>query len=235
MKRIRLDAVGLTLVVFASIAHGAQPGCKETVTMAKNRDGSTLVLTVGVCPDEGERRIRADLRPATGPARTVLREKQDLEEIKYGSAKIIDLDKDGQHEIEVLGSCGAGPNCEGTVYRLNAAGRAMTPFYRGGYFSLTMIDGYLVETGRASCCSWESHGLKVRPGADRVADDDLEYMINVDSEGGEDGKVLAVQCSFRRRNGKEWTYVAPPSDAWLPLCEQYGKKYTLHEAAKPAR
>jgi hypothetical protein len=156
-----------------------------------------------------------------------------LSEIPNGTAKLIDLDKDGQHEVEIGGSCGAGPNCEGTVFRMNAKGSAMTPFYRGGYFTLTMIDGYVVETGRASCCSWESHGFKVRPGADHVTDEDLEYLVDVDSEGGENGVPVTATCSFRRREGKAWTYVAPPSRAWLPLCEQYGKKYTLRPAAKP--
>ena len=222
----------MALFLLASVARGAETGCTETKSSAKNRDGSMLSLTIELCRSKGERRIRAEFLPASGePERTVLREKQILAETPDGTAKLIDLDHDGRHEVEVRGSCGAGPNCEGTIFRLNAMGSAMTPFYRGGYFTLTMIDGYVVETGRASCCSWESHGFKVRPGVDQVTDDDLEYMVDVDTEGGEDGKPVTVECSFRRREGKAWTYVAPPSNAWLPLCEQYGKKYTLRAAA----
>jgi hypothetical protein len=100
----------------------------------------------------------------------------------HGTALLIDIDKDGRHEVEMRGSYGTGPNCEGTVFRLNEGSTAMTPFYRGGYFSPTMIDRYLVESGRASCCAWESHGYKVRPGAEQVAEEDLEYRIDVAAE-----------------------------------------------------
>jgi hypothetical protein len=161
-----------------------------------------------------------------------LREKQRLAEVPDGTARLIDIDKDGRHEIEVRGSCGAGANCEGTIFRLNASGGAMTPFYRGGYFSLTMIDGYLVESGRASCCAWESHGYRIRPAADQVTEEDLEYRIDVAAEGGEDGVPLTVECSFRRREAKVWTYVPPPSNVWLSLCEPYGKKYTLRKGSR---
>lgn len=165
----------------------------------------------------------------------VLRETQRLEEAPDGTARLIDLDGDGRQEIEIRGSCGAGPNCEGAIFRLNRDRTAMAPFYRGGYFSLTMIEGYVVETGRASCCAWESHGYKVRAGADEVGQDDLEYRVDVTAEGGEDGVPLAVECAFRRRETKAWVYVGPPSGAWLKLCEAYGKKYTLRAAASPGR
>jgi len=221
-------AAAATLGLLASGAPGAEPGCTESTSQARNRDGSTISLTIALCRSAGVRRIRADLRPAGGqPERTVLRETQRLRETPDGTARLIDVDGDGRQELELRGSCGTGPNCEGTIFRLNPASTLMTAFYRGGYFSLTMIDGYLVESGRASCCAWESHGYRVRPAAAEVTEEDLEYRIDVAAEGGEDGVPLTVECSFRRREGKSWTYVSPPSNAWLPLCEQYGKKYTL--------
>lgn len=223
-------AAGLLLATAAR----AEPGCQATRSSAVDRDGAQWTLEVALCRAAGERRIRADLRPAPGaPERVVLRAKQRLEEAPDGTAELIDLDGDGRHEVELRGSCGTGPNCEGTIFRLNADGSAMAPYFRGGYATLSMIDGYLVEGGRASCCAWEFHGYRVEPTAAEVTEADMVLRIDVTAEGGEDGAPLAVECSFHRRQGAKWSDVEPPSAAWLPLCEQYGETYALRRPAGP--
>lgn len=228
----RRAAVAMILGLLASGAAMAKSTCEETQSQVKNRDGRSLHLVVALCRAAGERRFTVNLAPAAGhPFHTVLHTTQRLAEAPDGTAAFVDLDGDGANEVEIRGSCGTGPNCEGTIYRLAADSLTMVPYFRSGYASLTMIDDYLVESSRASCCAWESHGFKVDPAAKEITEKDLVLRIDVSTEGGEDGKPLAVECSFHRREGESWTDVDPPSNAWLPLCEQYGKKYKLRSPA----
>ena len=73
------------------------------------------------CADEDQRRIEVRYRSgAKGRAHTVLRLTQSIAEAPSGGAYAVDLDGDGEMEIAVRGMCGAGPNCEGTIYKLAA-------------------------------------------------------------------------------------------------------------------
>ena len=48
-----------------------------------------------------------------------LQVEQEAASNRMGHADLVDLDQDGMHEVEVRGMCGAGPNCEGDVYRID--------------------------------------------------------------------------------------------------------------------
>ena len=68
----------------------------------------------------------------------------------------------------------------------------------------------------------------------QVTEAEMVLRIDVAAEGGEGGAPLAVECSFHRRQGESWIDILPPSDAWLTLCETYGKAYQLRGAPDPA-
>ena len=207
-----------------SLAHAS---CEPTPQQsAKNADGSTLRLRTE-CPRDGIRVHVIELGCPGGGACDRLEIEQDTESFPMGGAATIDIDGDGMHEVEVRGMCGAGPNCEGDLYRIDRDQRKLYHFFSGGYADLQVIDGYLVEGGRASCCAWEFHGWRLDGKTPPLTYDNIDLMANVSASGDEDGNVTAVECSFSVRNGDNWKPVLPPSPAWLRICEHYGEPYRL--------
>ena len=206
----------------------AKRGCNVTESTEENRDGSTLVLRESLCENRGVREFDVLVRDVNGgEPRSLLEVVQQLAEAPNGSASFLDLDADGVFEVQITGSCGAGPNCEATIYKLAADGATMQPFFRGGYAMVRILDGYLVEGGRASCCAWEFHAYRVEPVATEIDPESYELRIDVSAEGGDDGSEPDVRCGFYRRRGEEWQLVEPPAKAWLEFCEQYGEKYEV--------
>lgn len=49
-----------------------------------------------------------------------------------GDAALTDLDGDGMHKLQVRGMCGAGPDCEDDVYRINPSTRKLYHMYERG-------------------------------------------------------------------------------------------------------
>lgn len=201
----------------------------------KNADQSTLWLRTE-CPRPGIRAHVIELScPGGKPCdRRVL--EQEVESTPMGHAGVVDIDGDGMHEIEVRGMCGAGPNCEGDLYRIDRGGQKLYHFFSGGYADLQVIDGYLVESGRASCCAWEFHGWRLHDEPALLDYDNMDLMADVSASGGEDGEIAAVECSFSVRNGDNWRPVPPPSPEWLRICEHYGEPYrvTMPEPTRAA-
>lgn len=192
----------------------------------KNLDQSTLWLRTE-CPDPQTRAYVIELSAPGGGRRDRLVVEQEVEEAPWGHASIVDIDGDGMHEVEVRGSCGAGPNCIGDLYRIDRQNLRIHHFFSGGYADLQVIDGHLVESGRASCCSWEFHGWRLDDSSALLSYDNMDLMASVSASGDEDGRVAAVDCAFSRRNGDNWETVPPPSPAWLQICEHYGEAYRL--------
>lgn len=229
MNAIRLLR-GVVLVAgcaAASLAWGA--ACERSTQTTANRDGSSLIVTQDECADANERRIRVAYRGgAKHKARTVLQLTQLIDETPMGNAQAIDLDGDGMFEIELRGMCGAGPNCEGSIYKLDATRRAMFAYFVGGYADLSMRDGYLIEGGRASCCSWEFHVYATQARHYPIGYDDMKYMI-VAQAVVVDGKdeVDRGECTISQHIGDAWKIVPAPSPALAALCEVYGPDYTL--------
>ena len=193
----------------------------------ENRDGSTLSLRAE-CSASATRRYVAELTCADGLVCDRLQVEQDVTETPMGHAGLVDLDGDGMHEVEVRGMCGAGPNCEGDVYRIDPATRTLHHFFSGGYYELQVIDGWLVESGRSSCCSWEFHLWRLdTPRAGPLDYDSMDLMAQVDAGGDDDGNVTSVQCTFTRQSGDNRAVVAPPSPALEAICRHYGEPYDL--------
>ena len=102
----------------------------------------------------------------------------------------------------------------------------MFRFFWGGYSSLKSLSGYLIESGRSSCCSWEHHVYTQRSKHREITADDMLYrvVVGVTPEGNEpDGPT----CAFYDKANQ---LVLPAYRALLSLCEVYGPEYTL---AKP--
>ena len=220
--------VALLLSLSAPAAWAQDAVCEPADPVrAWNRDGSVLTVQTE-CVSPEVRRYVATLACDGGRVCDRREVTQEAAYTSMGHANLIDVDGDGMHEVEIRGMCGAGPNCEGEVYRIDPATHTLQPFFSGGYYELQVIKGWLVEAGRSSCCSWEFHLWKLDAPRPLPMDyDTMDLMVQVDAGGDEDGNVTDVRCTFTRQNGDNRVVVAPPSPALEAICEHYGEPYDL--------
>ncbi len=232
---LRWAALFLLPLCAASPAFADEDGneCRPREQRVTQADGSRLRLAVRcdaagadgtVSPARYEVAIAAPGGSRFQPALTL---GTDAMEEPLRDVDLIDIDQDGFFEVEARGMCGAGPNCLGDLYRQDPATGKLFHFFSGGYADLRVLDGHLVESGRASCCAWEYHAWPLG-GPPRLRDyDNMALMITIGADiASEDGDAPA-RCTFSRRNGDNWRVVAPPGAAWLALCEVYGDDYHL--------
>lgn len=194
-----------------------------------NRDGSRLRLHV-ICGPHGEVRTQVTrAAPGADDFRVVLDDPQaetESAETPVRRVAFTDVDEDGFHDVEVIGMCGAGPNCLGTIYRLEPSSGRFYQFFSGGYADLWIMDGHVVEAGRASCCAWEYHAWPLQPGPPLRVSQQMAFRAVVSVDGERDD----ADCRFlQRMPGGEETLMLPPGDAWLKICEHYGDGYRLAE------
>lgn len=205
--------------------------CVPQVEQATNRDGSVVRIEQRQCDNDFVRSILVHSKPA-GAAQyaTILRRTQDAVLAPTGGANWRDVDGDGIFEYEEIGACGAGPNCEAVVYRLSDSRKSLHLLFDGAYASLTTVAGFLVTSGRASCCAWE-HAVYRRPPAPLpVQESDRIYRITVGdlSVGDDDSGANRTACRVYQRELGEWKSVVPPERGLLKLCEVYGEDYELN-------
>ncbi|MCD9033770.1 hypothetical protein LDO32_18825 [Luteimonas sp. Y-2-2-4F] len=223
---MRLPALALLALAASPVAAADRAGCDRVeVEDIANRDGSRLRLERhGGCDEASVRAVVRYAPPGSDAFAVALEAPSPDPQEPVRAVRFIDLDADGVHEVEAIGSCGAGPNCAGAVYRLDRPAGVFRPFFEGGYAELTMIDGHVVEAGRASCCAWEYHAWPVEPGPPPRASGSMAFRVVVGETGREDG----ADCAFLHPDGDggERTML-PPGEAWLRICELYGPDYRL--------
>jgi hypothetical protein len=193
-----------------------EPAAERTVV---NADRSTLSVTT-TCATPGMRTYTLRAVLADGQ-RDQMALHAESETSPFGGAQLIDIDGDGNHEVEVRGSCGAGPNCEGALYRIDPAAGKLRQWFSGGYAQLSVLDGHLLEAGRASCCSWEYHAYRLRDEGVHGYDN-MDLMIEVGMDPSDEGENAPARCVFSRPQGDNPGIVMPPNPQWLALCELYG-------------
>jgi hypothetical protein len=220
-------AIALLLGLLAPCAWAEEATCEPADPVrAENRDGSVLTVQTECASPE----LRRYVATLTCEAGRVCDRRELTQEVVYnsmGGAGLVDLDGDGMHEVEIRGMCGAGPNCEGNVYRIDPATMTLQHFFSGGYYELQVIDGWLVEAGRSSCCSWEFHLWQLdAPHTLPLEYDNMDLMVQVGASGDAD-TVDGVVCTFLRQSGDNSRVVAPPSRALERICEHYGEPYEL--------
>ena len=143
-------------------------------------------------------------------------------------AHIIDWDKDGEHEIEIVHFCGAGPNCESTIYRVDKNKHALSRFFQASGSEVMLIDGYLVESARDSCCAWiyDAHKF-VR--SKQWVDPKASFSVLVQF-GAKDSD--ASTCTFYIDAPDEPKTINPPSKAFLKVCNHYRTGYVVTKPTK---
>jgi hypothetical protein len=207
-----------------------EPVAEQSV---RNADQSTLSVATA-CDESGNRRyiLRAHAKDGSSDQKIL---EVESEYAPMGSASLVDIDDDGYHEVEVRGMCGAGPNCEGELYRIDRSTGKLELFFSGGYSDLLVIDGYLVEAGRASCCSWEYHAYRLHGRTGTLDYDNMDFMVEVGTDLDSEEENAPARCTFSRSIEGARHVMRPPGREWLQLCELYGDyRLTTPEEANAA-
>ncbi len=209
----------------------ATAGCETTRLEKANADRSRIRVLQTECASGATRSIQVQLRaPRAQRWATLLERTQALQDSPTGGARLRDVDHDGVFEYEEIGMCGAGPNCEGHVYKVARDRRGMYLLFHGGYADFELVGGFYVESGRASCCSWE-HRVYRKPAGERAIDkSDFAYRVSLGSPDAGDAAGAACLISARQPDG-HWVSAALPERRLLKLCEVYGTDYVINPPA----
>ena len=177
----------------------------------RNADGSELRITQTQCDQNNLRTILIELRrDPTSPYTAVLKRTQSVADIPRGFATLRNIDADGILEYDEVGTCGAGPNCDHTIYRIDPQKSRSSLLFRGGFSNIETTPGYVVTSGRSSCCSWE-HQVYAKPDGQRsIGEEDLRYLISVSSgttlRAGTTDQCITT-CRISRPEGDAWALV----------------------------
>jgi hypothetical protein len=221
----------LIAALLASTMGTSFAACQSHIENRRNADGSSLRMIQRECEGERFRTIKVLLKaPRVAKYMTVLDVVQDSIQAPLGSAHLRDIEGDGIFEYEQRGMCGAGPNCEGTVFKLSKDRRRFYLFFDGGYFDFKYITGLYIESGRASCCEWEYHGYKAPSSERAISESDFAYSINVG--GSIEREDSRTPCHISMKSDDQWVPVTPTDKHLLALCELYGPDYVVNPPLK---
>ena len=226
------------LAVLLLCGGSAIADCKVETDQQQNSDGSELRITQTQCDQQNQRTFLIELRTdPTSPYTTVLQRNQSLSEFPRGFGHLKDIDADGILEYDEVESCGAGPNCSHSIFRIDPKQARAWLLFQGGFFDFRKISDFYVTSGRSSCCSWE-HQVYAKPdGESSIVEADLRYLISVSSghtlRAGTTDQYITT-CRISRPKGESWAPVDPESKELLQLCEIYGKDYILNPTGAAA-
>ena len=223
-ERLSVPILLLTaLLLLPGSALAAEPAGVEE---KRNPDGTRLRLTEQIDPAGDRRVFRIDVSPsASAPYTTLLQRTQALSEHPSGGGRLEDMDGDGQLEFVERVYCGAGPNCWYRIHKLNPEQHKAYLFFEEGFSLFRPIAGYLVTSGRSSCCSW-THQIYRAPDKPRgITEQDLLY--SVDLKGPIDGSATPT-CRISRPVGDEWEQTDLANPELLALCEGYGNDVVIN-------
>lgn len=215
---------GLIFLALTLLATIARARCEDSLSTARNRDGSIMQLRVSVCEATQQKSVAVDLQSASdAPARRVLSIVQALDGAAATGVSLRDVDGDGEHELELRGLCGAGPNCEGVVYRLRPDQASMFRLFSGGYAFLSFMAGHVVESSRSNCCSWVHQVYLPQSRYTEITEADMTHRVVIRAPSSHEGEDRPI-CTFYDPMGR---VVQPTVRRLLSLCEVYGSEYVV--------
>ena len=214
------------LLVQGSALASDQPTDQLTVEQKRNADGSWLRLTQRVDPERDRRHIRVEhSRSATAPFFTLLQRSQSLSDYPQGGGHLEEMDGDGQLDYVERLYCGAGPNCQARIFKLNPAQQTAYQLFEGWFFLFRSVDGHFVTSSRSSCCSW-THQIYRAPAKPRgITEQDLLYDVYL--KGPIDGSATPT-CRISRPLGEGWEQAKLANPELLALCEGYGNDVVIN-------
>lgn len=154
--------VGWLMATTACAAAPRKPvPCQVTTESKISKDRSVLKIITRDCEHTDRREFDIQYSPRVGqPTRTVGRGVQTISQYFGGEAVHYDWDKDGQYEILVTGSC-FNVNCDKQLLRVDRRSGRLQQVARGFGVDMLPRHGYLVISGRDSCCAWAEEAYRI--------------------------------------------------------------------------
>jgi hypothetical protein len=215
--------LSLTLAVMPS---NAKDSHSTQVQTANNVDGSAFKLITKASKQAGLQVTEVKYRRSEGaPMKTIGEIFQPVGENIKSMVFVIDWDKDGVHEIETVDECDAGPNCTGMIYRIDPRKEKVVEFFKTSGADVSLINGYLIEKGRDSCCAWGALAFKLNSGRTEVASSPtFSVLVEYDDDKN---RSRPVTCTFYQDKPGSRLVIKPPAKAFLKICRHYGAPYKL--------
>ena len=220
----------LALICLMALAHATGVPAPKVQT-ARNVDGSSLRLITKVAKNNSVQ--ITDVLFSTGTAKPMVKIGQVVQlmgENKRGLIFLTDWAKEGKHVIETVDECGAGPNCSGMMYRVDAKKQKIVEFFKTSGADVSLIGGYLIEKSRDSCCAWVAHAYKLNMNRTQVA---VSPAFSVEIAYDEDkSKAKPVTCTFFQQTTKGPLIIEPPAKSFLKICHHYREPYSVSHKVK---
>ena len=168
------------------------------VQSATNSDGSAVRIQTLTDEKREERRVKIFFRThKSGHMKLVASMSRSMAESPAaGLTHIFDWDRNGIHEISFVESCGAGPNCDGVLYRVNQSGELVLLF-EGNPTVVDYINGHFIDYGRNNCCSWIAAAHPVSHDRLHIQAKPTFYVF-IGTEYGDSKSEPKFQCRFYR-------------------------------------
>jgi hypothetical protein len=192
------------------------------VQSATNADGSAVRIQTITDKQREERHVKIFYRShQSGRMKLVASISRSMAESPAaGMTQILDWDRNGMHEISFVEECGAGPNCDGILYRINKSAELVVLF-QGNSTIVDYINGHFIDYGRNNCCSWIAS-------AHLVSKDRLHiqakpaFNVFVGYEYEDSKSKPKFQCRFYRHgpSGEELT-VSVEKKKFNKICKFY--------------
>ena len=211
-------------------AHATGVPAPEVQT-ASNVDGSSLRLITNVAKNNSVQITDVLLSTSTGkPVVKIGQVVQLIGENKRALILLTDWAKEGNHAIETVDECGAGPNCTGIIYRVDAKQQKIVEFFKTSGADISLIGGYLIEKSRDSCCAWVADAYKLNMNRTQVA---ASPAFSVEISYNEDRKnSKPVTCTFYKETTRGRVTIDPPAKAFLKICDHYHEPYLSSHPVK---
>lgn len=194
------------------------------VQSATNSDGSAVRIQTLTDKQREERRVKIFFRShKSGHMKLVASMSRSMAESPAaGLTHIFDWDRNGIHEISFVESCGAGPNCDGVLYRVNQSGELVVLF-EGNPTVVDYINGHFIDYGRNNCCSWIAAAHPVSQDRLHIQAKPAFYVF-IGSESTSLNSAPQYQCRFYRHgpSGEEIP-VNVPKKKFQKVCNFYNK------------
>jgi len=226
MKRGRIVRLILVIASFLWPLY-AQARPTLEVQSVTNKDGSAVRVKMLTDENIGQRVVQIYFRKAgTRRMKKIATKNHSLKaQMAAGQTQIFDWDMNGINEISIVQECGAGPNCESLLFRIDPSTERLLEIFRGNTGFIELMNGYLVEYSRNNCCSWEARVHEVSPDGLHIASRPrfMVYMgaKNPTEENMQPNNRNAANCEFFTKSAADQSIRVNVPSKLKKICDFY--------------
>jgi hypothetical protein len=217
----RLNLI-LLIIVLLNITHPAwaKTGADRQVEFATSLDGSAIRITTITNEATETRQVQVQYRRvAHQPMQLIWQNVFSLNEsLGIGSTSIEDWNNDGINDVSIAVNCGAGPDCETKLYRIDTVTRQMVEV--GTTYGITrVISDYLIDMGRNNCCSWIGNAHRLSADRQRF-NPTADFLVYVAADEAS-AKHKPARCYFYKQTSSGEKVIPAPNQALKQICDWY--------------